>query len=325
MRWPRDRFRRRTAGRTPTPPARCAPSPTLRLRVDPAAVPVRRQLAGTRLPGTAGGGGQGAAAGAESPGALRDLAVYDLGTGRVVSLVWFPHASARRAGEPIIPLSEASSRAEEHLRRAPPRREARPRGRPALPGERPGERLLRGRASRTPRRRSPSSRRRCASCSTPPPGISSASTPTRSGSRRRGAGAARLSRKAAERIAAAALASRDLVPHLGAGAAVGKVAAAELFVVRPNDWLGAAPGERRRGPRRLGRPVHPRQRPRPAPFTGSSSTPPRGGCSGNRMIRAYARIQQSSTDIAGQGMRRGLQEMTGLPPLIRALRADLTR
>jgi len=55
--------------------------------------------------------------------------------------------------------------------------------------------------------------------------------------------AARLSGKAAERIAAAALGSRDLAPFLGAGAALGKVAAAELYIVRPNDWLGEPPPE----------------------------------------------------------------------------------
>ena len=53
--------------------------------------------------------------------------------------------------------------------------------------------------------------------------------------------AAHLSRKAAERVAAAALAARDLAAALGAGARFGKVVAAELFVVRPNGWL-AIPG-----------------------------------------------------------------------------------
>jgi hypothetical protein len=48
----------------------------------------------------------------------------------------------------------------------------------------------------------------------------------------------RISRKAAERIATVVLRRRDLVAAFGSGAVFGKVAAAEMFTVHPNDGLG---------------------------------------------------------------------------------------
>jgi hypothetical protein len=48
----------------------------------------------------------------------------------------------------------------------------------------------------------------------------------------------RISRKAAERIATVVLRRRDLAPAFGSEAVFGKVAAAEMFTVRPNEELG---------------------------------------------------------------------------------------
>jgi hypothetical protein len=55
--------------------------------------------------------------------------------------------------------------------------------------------------------------------------------------------AAHLTRKAAERVAAAALRTRDLTAALGPRAVLGKVGTAEPFIVRANDWLEAPGGE----------------------------------------------------------------------------------
>jgi len=43
---------------------------------------------------------------------LRDVGIADLATGRVVSFVWLPNESRRAAGEAILPVSEASVRAD---------------------------------------------------------------------------------------------------------------------------------------------------------------------------------------------------------------------
>ena len=53
----------------------------------------------------------------------------------------------------------------------------------------------------------------------------------------------RISRKAAERIATVVLRRRDLAPAFGPGAVFGKVAAAEMFTVHPNDGLGLSAGD----------------------------------------------------------------------------------
>jgi len=47
-----------------------------------------------------------------------------------------------------------------------------------------------------------------------------------------------ISRKSAERIATVVLRGRDFAPAFGPGAVFEKVAAAEMFTVHPNDWLG---------------------------------------------------------------------------------------
>ena len=47
-----------------------------------------------------------------------------------------------------------------------------------------------------------------------------------------------ISRKSAERIATVVLRGRDFAPAFGPGAVFAKVAAAEMFTVHPNDWLG---------------------------------------------------------------------------------------
>jgi hypothetical protein len=184
---------------------------------------------------------EGRAAGAAGAGTLRDSAIFDLGSGRVASFTWFPHASTRRAGEAIISLSEVSLRADAHVRSLFPGSDLHLEG-IERQRESGGEGVYYEASFASPSGEFPFLQppvRLLLDASTgnlfrfdaepawlAPPRLS----------------AAHLSRRAAERVAAAALRSRDLAIVLGAGAALGKVAAAELFVVQPNGWLGA-PGE----------------------------------------------------------------------------------
>lgn len=175
--------------------------------------------------------------GGEAAGTLRDFAFFDLAAGRVVSYVSLANASTRRAGEAIISLSEISTHADRAAREIFPganlalesiRRyrasgqesiyyEARYAPPPAeIPFLGPPIRLLLNastgklfRVDVDPEWLDP-----------PPPPRS------------------RISRQAAERIAAVSLRARDLATTFGAGAVLGKIGPAELFTVRPNDWLG---------------------------------------------------------------------------------------
>ena len=183
---------------------------------------------------------EGRAAGPGGAGTLRDSAIFDLGSGRIASFTWFPHASARRAGEAIISLSEVSSRAEAHARSLFPGSDLHLEG-IERQRESGGEGVYYEASFAFPSGEFPFLQppvRLLLDASTgnlfrfdaEPAWLAPLRLP-----------AAHLSRRAAERVAAATLRSRDLAPVFGAGAALGKVAAAELFVVQPNGWL-AAPG-----------------------------------------------------------------------------------
>ena len=170
-------------------------------------------------------------------GPVHEYAIYDPETGRVVTYVYFPHASTRRAGEPIISLSEISTRADVlartllpgdaltlvsiqryrasgqesfyyEARYAPPQLE--------IPFFDPPVRLLldasTGRLFR----------------------LDMDSDWLQPGAGPR----ARISRQAAGRIAALLLRQRDLSGAFGEGARFGKIGEPELFLVRPNAWLG---------------------------------------------------------------------------------------
>lgn len=209
----------------------------LRAVVDPAAAPVSDSVKELVFRGRPSLEIKGRQLAAEAPGPVRDFSVWDLGTARIAVFVYFPHASARQAGEPIISLSEISTRADAHLGALLPRsglvlegiqrfrasgqesvyyeaRYAPPGG--DIPFLEPPVRLLLDASTGEVFR-----------FDLDPEWLSPPAPPT-----------ARISRQAAERIAAVALSSRDLAPFFGEGARPGKVAAAELFYVRPNDWLG---------------------------------------------------------------------------------------
>jgi len=209
----------------------------MRRRVDPTAGAVTDTWLALSYRGRPALEVKGREAGTEAPGPVRDLAIVDLGTGRVALFVWFPHASARKAGDPIISLSETATRADALLRSI-------------LPGSSLVlEDIQRYRTSgqesvyyeagyapqdgEIPYLQAPVRLLFDASTGNlfrfdvdaewiDPPAVPRA----------------RISRQAAERVARAALGSRDLTREFGAGAALGKVAAAELFVARPNEWLG---------------------------------------------------------------------------------------
>jgi hypothetical protein len=209
----------------------------LRLRTDPAAATADDSWLALSWRGRASLEIKGRTAGAGVPVPLRDQAIFDLGTGRITTFVWFPNASTRKAGEPILSLSEISSRADAHVRLLFPRAAL------AL------ESVERYRAS------GQESVYYEARFAAPLAEIPFLQPPVRLLLEASNGGffrfdadpewfappqvpAAHLSRKAAVRIAAAALGARELASGLGGGARPGTFGAAELFVVRPNDWLG---------------------------------------------------------------------------------------
>jgi hypothetical protein len=220
----------------------------LRRRIDPASEATENSwlaLAAQGRPaleikGRAGGGAGG-----------RQLleAIFDLGAGRVTSFVWFPHASARKVGEPILSLSEVSSRADAHVRKILPGAELALAGieRYRVSGQEgvyyeagfaaPADEIL---FLQPPvRLLLDASTGNLFRVDVDPEWFTPPKLP-----------AARLSRKAAERVAAAALGARDLAAAFGAGSRLGKVTTAELFVVRPNDWP-AVPGGGATAPARI--------------------------------------------------------------------------
>lgn len=84
----------------------------LRRRVDPGAGPVES----TWLPLRYRGRSSIEVKGRTPEGQLRDLAIVDVASGSLSVFVYFPNASRRAAGEPILPMSEISVRADVHLR-----------------------------------------------------------------------------------------------------------------------------------------------------------------------------------------------------------------
>jgi hypothetical protein len=173
----------------------------------------------------------------DAPGAIRDFAIFTPALGRVVSYTCFVNASTRRSGEAIVSLAVASGRGDQLLRAL-------------LPGL--GLELESIRRHRASGAESIYYEARYASTSGQIPFLE---PPVRlllnatTGDFFRFDVAADwldppaapripISRKAAERIATVVLRSRDLAAAFGAGAAFEKVAAAELFIVQPNEWLG---------------------------------------------------------------------------------------
>lgn len=175
--------------------------------------------------------------GGDADGAIRDFAVIDLPTSRVVSYACFVNASTRKAGEAIVSLAEISTTADALVRTTLPglnlvlesiqrfragglesvyyeARYATTTG--DFPFLSPPVRLLLNATTGSLFR-----------LDIDPDWIDPAAPPR-----------ARISRQSAERIAKVVLAGRDLAGVFGAGTGLGKVAAAELFVVRPNGWEG---------------------------------------------------------------------------------------
>lgn len=164
-------------------------------------------------------------------------AVFDLGVGQVTSFVWFPHESARKAGEAIMSLSEASSRADGHLRKLFTGTDLALAGidRYRASGQESVyyEATFAAPAAEVPFLRSPvrllldASTGNLYRVEADPEWFMPPKLPS-----------AHLSRRAAERVAAVALGRYDLSQALGGGARLGKVGSADMFVVRPNDWPG---------------------------------------------------------------------------------------
>ncbi len=180
---------------------------------------------------------KGRARGGESPGALSDLAVFDLSAGRIVSSICFTNASTRKHGEAIFSLADASGLADRFVRALLPgaklelesvRRhsagtvehiyyEARYlSANGPVPFHAPPVRLLLNATTGTLFR-----------LDVDPDWLDPGEQPT-----------VRISRKAAEKIAAVVLRNHDLAPAFGTGAVLGAFAAAEMLTVRANDWLG---------------------------------------------------------------------------------------
>jgi len=171
-------------------------------------------------------------------GPVRDLGVFDPASGLIVTYVCFPNASTRASGEAIVSLADVSGRADA-LARA------------LLPGSQLGlESVKRRLSSET------ASVYYEALYAAPSGDFPFLEPPLRlllnatSGSLFRldidpdwldppHPPRVQISRKSAERIAAVVLRGRDLATVFGPGAVLGPVAAAELFVVHPNDWLGS--------------------------------------------------------------------------------------
>ncbi len=175
-------------------------------------------------------------AGAAS-GAIRDFAVVDLPTSRIVFYACFVNASTRQAGEPIISLSEISTIADARVRAILPgmnlvlesiqryrasgmesvyyeSRYATAEG--EFPFLVPPVRLLLNATTGSLFR-----------LDIDPDWLDPVALPR-----------TRISRQSAERIANVVLAGRDLAGLYGAGTVFGKTAAAELFMVHPNGWQG---------------------------------------------------------------------------------------
>jgi hypothetical protein len=178
--------------------------------------------------------------GGDTAGIMRDLAVFDLAAGRIVSYICFTNASTRKAGEAIVSLAEISSRGEKVARAV-------------LPGSNLElESAKRHRANGTEsvyyEARYTSTGGEFPFFESPVRLLLNATTgslfrldidpdwfrpvdPPRT----------RISRKAAEQIAAVVLRDRDLRPEFGPDAVFKTAATAELFTVRGNDWLGFFP------------------------------------------------------------------------------------
>lgn len=173
----------------------------------------------------------------DASGTLRDLAVFDPAAGRIVSYVCFTNASTRTSGEAIFSLAVVSSRSDT-LARA------------FFPGSNLElESVKRHRADGTESIYY-EARYRSASGEYPffEPPVQLLLNATTGGFFRLDVDAdwlrppepprVLISRKAAERIATVVLRVRDLAPAFGSGAVFGKVAAAEMFTVHPNENLG---------------------------------------------------------------------------------------
>lgn len=173
------------------------------------------------------------------PGPIRDFSVFTGGAGRIVSYICFPNASTRRSGEPIISLAEVSTIADA-------------RAQALLPGASLALESIQ--RYRTSEQESVYYEARYAPVDGDPPFLE---PPIRLLLNASNGALFRLdvdpdwidpaprprlqiSGKAAERIAAVVLRETDLAPVFGAGAAVGRVGPAEMFVVRANSALAPA-------------------------------------------------------------------------------------
>lgn len=175
--------------------------------------------------------------GGDASGALRDLAVFDPAAGRIVSYVCFANASTRTSGEAIVSLAEISSRAD---KLAPT----------FLPGSNLALESVKRYQTGGAEHIYYETHYTSASGEFPffEPPVRLLLNATTGGFFRLDIDPdwfdppdpprVRISRKAAERLATVVLQRRDLASTFGSGAVLGKVAAAEMFTVHPNDSLG---------------------------------------------------------------------------------------
>lgn len=179
--------------------------------------------------------------GGEVEGAARDIAIFDPAAGRVVSYTCLAGASTRSAGEAIVSLPAVSNRADRLVATLLP-----------------GADLVLESVQRYQEGRTESlyyeARYTAASGDFPffEPPVRLLLNATTGGFFRLDIDPdwfsppepprVRISQKAAGRIATVVLRGRDLAAAFGPGAALGKIAGAELFTVHPNGNLGSVPG-----------------------------------------------------------------------------------
>jgi len=175
--------------------------------------------------------------GDDASGAIRDLAIFDRAAGRIVSYVCFSNASTRKSGEAIVSLAEASSRGDRQARAilsgSNLELESIKRHRTGGTESIYYEALYASTSGEFPFLEPPVRLLLNATTGSffrldiDPDWLDPADPPR-----------VRISRKSAERVATVVLRGRDLAPAFGSGAVFGTVAAAEMFTVHPNDWLG---------------------------------------------------------------------------------------
>lgn len=179
---------------------------------------------------------------------IQDFAVYDLRSRRLVVYIHFPNASRRQAGEAILPMSDASTKADAWVRAAAPERSLALESiqRYRVTGEenvyyetRYAPQADEIRTLRAPvRLLLDAMTAELYRFDVDPDWIDPLPVPK-----------SRITRQAAERIATVSLKGSDLTAALGPGVRFEQVVGADLYFVRPNEWLGGGTDDAAARPR----------------------------------------------------------------------------